>query len=93
MKIIFKNWALRFLIWVLIINLIITYLVATGALWVNGAFEHETKILYLGYLAFFLFVLSIAFIVMSIVRKEPKDYRFWVSIGLILFFGLINLFV
>ena len=86
MKIIYKNWALRFLIWVLIINCIIAYFVATGVIWVNGALEHETRILYLGYLATFLLVLAIIFTAISLYKKEPKDYKFWFSVILISFF-------
>lgn len=84
----FKKWAFHFIIWVVIINLIVSYLTAT---YVNSemfGIEDNTRavMLALGIVATVLLALSLFFILASIIRKEQKNYQFWIAlIGVILF--------
>ena len=87
----FKNWAFRFTIWIVIINLIIFYLTVD---YVNiPGFEDNTglRLYYLGFISLILLLLSITFIVISSVKKEIKDYKYWISIAGILIFVILPL--
>ncbi|GGG04562.1 hypothetical protein GCM10011344_01180 [Dokdonia pacifica] len=87
-KINFKSWAFRFMVWVIIINIIIAYLTATYV----GFFYTEDNtgqvIFRLGLVATLLLVLSILFIILSIIKKENRNYQFWVAtVGIFVFGG------
>jgi uncharacterized protein YhhL (DUF1145 family) len=90
-KITFKDWAFRFTIWILVINIITFYLTIN---YVNfpGA-ENNTGLIiyYLGIISLVLLLLSIAFIAISSVKKEKKNYKYWVSIIGIILFGVLPL--
>lgn len=95
-KINFKSWAFRFIVWVIIINGIVAYLTAT---YVNFLMAGDSTILVisrLGLVATLLLVLTLLFIILSIVKKEKRNYQFWVAaIGVLIFGGfpfLIHLF-
>lgn len=92
----FKKWAFRFTIWIIIINIVVTYLVVTYVDLFNTYDNTGEVILRLGLVATFLLVLSFLFIIISIVKKEKRNYQFWVAVIGILLFGvfsfLMNLF-
>ncbi len=87
MKINYKNWAFRFAIWIAIINVIVFYLVINTVSLI-GDVSYEKTIFYLGILATLMLVLCIIFIIISTIKKESKDYRYWLALTIILFFGI-----
>ncbi|WP_299680566.1 hypothetical protein [uncultured Dokdonia sp.] len=87
-KISFKKWAFHFMIWVIIINSIIYYLTAN---YVNKLMAGDSVIVVisrLGLVGALLLVLTLLFIILSIVKKEKRNYQFWIAaVGIFLFGG------
>lgn len=85
----FKKWGFHFMIWIIIINTIVYYLTVN---YVNRLMAGDSTILViaqLGLVATFLLVLSLIFMTLSIVKKEKRNYQFWIAaIGIFIFGGL-----
>jgi hypothetical protein len=90
-KIIFKNWAFRFMIWILIINVIIFYLTVTYVNLPGVKNGTASTLFYLGLLSSILLLFTIIFMVISIIKKERRNYKFWMPIIGILILGIIPL--
>jgi hypothetical protein len=86
-KINFKKWAFHFMIWIMIINGIVFYLTITHVNLFNMQDNTGEVILRLGLVATLLLVLSLLFIILSLVKKEKRNYQFWIAVFGILFFG------
>ena len=95
-KINFKKWAFHFTIWVIIINGIVAYLTVTYVSLFNTYNNTGEVISRLGIIATLLLVLSLLFIILSSVKKEKRNYQFWIAVVGVLVFGgfpfLMNLF-
>lgn len=87
----FRNWAFRFIIWLIIINGIIAYLIATHFNLPYTVDNTGEIISRLGLVATLLLVLSLLFIILSIVKKEKRNYKFWVVIVGLFVFGIAPL--
>lgn len=84
-KINFKKWAFRFTIWVIVINVVNFYLVINFDP-LGGGNATASTFFYLGTFASALLLMSFVFLIISSIKKEGKNYQFWISaIGLILF--------
>jgi hypothetical protein len=90
-KIIFKNWAFRFMIWIIIINVIVFYLTVTYVNFPGVENGTASTLFYLGLLSSILLLITIIFIVISIVIKEKRNYKFWMPIIGILILGILPL--
>jgi CDP-diglyceride synthetase len=90
-KINFKKWAFRFTIWILIINIITFYMTINYVDF--QSFEKNTglNLFYFGILNGILMILSVIFVIMSSVKKEKRNYQYWISIIGIVIFGIIPL--
>ena len=90
-KINFKKWAFRFTIWILIINIITFYMTINYVDF--QVFEKNTglNLFYFGILNGILMILSVIFVIMSSVKKEKRNYQYWISIIGIVMFGIIPL--
>ncbi|MEP0265866.1 hypothetical protein [Dokdonia sp.] len=87
-KVNFKKWAFHFMIWIIIINIITVYLLTTSASLFNTNHNTGEVVLRLGLVATLLLVLSLLFIILSLVKKEKRNYQFWIAaIGILLFGG------
>jgi len=49
------------------------------------------NLFYLGILSGILMILSVIFVIMSSVKKEKRNYQYWISIIGIVIFGIIPL--
>jgi len=87
----FKNWAFRFTVWIIIINLIVFYLTINYVDFPGFDDNTGLRLYYLGIISLILLILSISFIVISSIKKEVKDYKYWVSIAGIFIFGILPL--
>jgi heme/copper-type cytochrome/quinol oxidase subunit 3 len=94
-KISYKKWAFRFTIWILIINLV-TFFVA---FYLTVSYEDfpgvennsGLNLVYLEILSSIILLLSVIFIIISSVKKERRNYQFWISIIGIMLFGILPL--
>lgn len=85
-KINFKKWAFHFMIWIIIINSVVAYLTATYFNLSNSYNNTGEVITRLGILATLLLGLTLLFIILSSVKKEKRNYQFWIaSIGVFIF--------
>ncbi|PHR86709.1 MAG: hypothetical protein COA80_19435 [Leeuwenhoekiella sp.] len=64
----------------IIVNIAIYYLTSN---FVNDGSSEPTNIFYLTLVAFILLLLTLIFLIVSIVKKEERDYKFWFSLGTI----------
>ncbi len=90
-KLNYKKWALRFIIWILIINIATVYLTVNYVNFPGIEDSSGMNILLLRILGKVLLILSIIFIVISTVKKEEKNYQYWISISGIALFGIVPL--
>ncbi len=82
MQITYKNWAFRFVIWIVIINIVTFYVTIN---YISPFYEQarvQKGLWLLNLLANLLLVCTILFLVMSMVRKEKKNYTFWIALGI-----------
>ena len=90
-KINFKKWAFRFIVWILIINIITFYLTINYVDFPGVENNTGLNLFYLGLLSGILMILSVIFVIMSSVKKEKRNYQYWISIIGIVIFGIIPL--
>ncbi|WP_299157040.1 hypothetical protein [uncultured Tenacibaculum sp.] len=87
-KINFKKWAFRFTIWLLILNTAIAYLIINHTDFPGVENNTGIRILFFSILSTILLILCITFIIISTIRKEQKNYQYWISVIGILIFGV-----
>ncbi|MFK5982373.1 MAG: hypothetical protein QM499_05605 [Flavobacteriaceae bacterium] len=85
----FKKWAFRFMVWIIIINIISYYLTISYTNFFNEQANTAETLFYLGIIGTFLLFLSLIFIVLSSINKEKKNYQYWISIVGIFIFGIL----
>lgn len=90
-KINFKKWALHFTIWILIINIISFCLTINYVDFPNIENNTGRALFYFEIITSILLILTVIFIVMSSVKKEKRNYQYWVSITGLFLFGLLPL--
>ena len=86
----YRKWAFKFLIYVVLLNILVAYMVANAAVSTNvvitlDGFEtpKNTSIQYVGFLSLLgnvLFIAGIVLTILSVKSKEEKDYKYKVSI-------------
>jgi small-conductance mechanosensitive channel len=85
----FKKWAFHFMIWIIIINIITIYLTISYTSIFNTQNNTGEILLYFGIIATILLLLSITFIILSSIKKEKRNYQYWISIVGIFIFGVL----
>lgn len=85
----FKKWAFHFMIWVLIINIISFYLTISYTSIFNEGDNTAEVLFYFGILGTILLLLSLIFIIFSTIKKEKKNYQYWISIVGLVIFGIL----
>lgn len=90
-KLNYNKWALRFIIWIIIINIAIVYLTVNYVNFPRVENNNGMTLFFLRVLGNVLLLLSIIFITISSVKKEEKNYQYWISIAGIMLFGIIPL--
>ena len=85
----FKKWAFRFMIWILIINIISFYLTISYTSLFNEGDNTAEVLFYFGILGTVLLLLSLIFIIFSTIKKEKKNYQYWISIVGLVVFGVL----
>lgn len=86
-KISFKKWAFKFIIWIFIMNVVAFFIN------VNQLQFSETGLIVFGSLSFIILMLSFIFIVISSIKKEKRNYEYWISVIGISLFGILPLFI
>ncbi|WP_299603199.1 hypothetical protein [uncultured Aquimarina sp.] len=83
----YRTWSFRFLIYLLLLNILVAYMVATHVnlpITIEGYEKPEnntgTMLFILGGLTNLLFVAGAVLTVLSITKKEKRDYKYFVSI-------------
>ena len=88
-KINFKKWAFHFTIWSIIINGISLFFKINFNNSTGEIYNYEERIFYLSILSQLMLLLAIVFLVISIVKKEKRNYQFWTTLVYVLVFGII----
>lgn len=96
----FKNWSFRLLIYRIILEIYFTILNFNKPVVFNIGKKDEQAIDWsytiFEILIFITFVLGILFIIISIVKKEVKDYKFYIALighSIFLLFSILQLFL
>ena len=76
----YKKWAFRLLIYLIIINLLVTYLVMNFAVGFHDPGRFEQNIGILSLVANLILIVGIVFTILSIKNKEGKNYQFYISV-------------
>ena len=84
----FKKWAFHFMIWILIINIISFYLTISYTSLFNEGDKTAEVLFYFGILGTVLLLLSLTFIIFSTIKKEKKNYQYWIAVVGIVIFGV-----
>ncbi|MGJ8685643.1 MAG: hypothetical protein ACSHWW_13515 [Nonlabens sp.] len=82
----YKKWAFHFIIWVVIINLIKLFLLSNYANFprIQDSIPQVASALYL--LSIVLLIATLIYVIISVVKKETRNYQFWIAaIGFFLF--------
>jgi uncharacterized membrane protein YhdT len=87
----FKKWAFRFTIWILILNIITFYLTINYVDFPGVKNNTGLTLFYFGILGSILLLLSIIFVIFSTIKKEKRNYQYWISIIGIAIFGILPL--
>ena len=85
----FKNWAFRFTIWIVIINIISFFLTVNYTGFAGFNDNTGLTLYYLGIISLILLILTIVYIVISTIKKEIRDYKYWISLIGIFIFGIL----
>lgn len=85
----FKKWAFHFMIWIFIINVISFYLTISYTSIFNEGDNTAEVLFYFGILGTVLLLLSLIFIIFSTIKKEKKNYQYWISIVGLVIFGIL----
>ena len=85
----FKKWAFHFMILILIINIISFYMTISYTSLFNEGDNTAEVLFYLGISGTVLLLLSLIFIIFSTIKKEKKNYQYWISIVGIVIFGIL----
>jgi|GEM_PF-6577743 len=90
---VFKNWSLRMLIYSLILSLILAYLmtrlvVVASSFGLKSETSLDINVLIFAFSSTIFYYLGIVFLIISFVKKELKDYKFYLA-----FFGYLLSFL
>ncbi|SFW56255.1 hypothetical protein [Cellulophaga fucicola] len=89
----FKKWAFHFTIWSFIINGISLFFKINFNSITGEVYNYEERIFYLSILSQLMLLLAIVFLVISIVKKEKRNYQFWTTLVYALVFGIIPILI
>jgi uncharacterized membrane protein HdeD (DUF308 family) len=76
----FKKWAFRFLIYIIILNIIIYYMVINFASGFDDPEKLNQNLTLTSIIGILLLLAGIVFISMSLIKKEEKNYQYYISI-------------
>jgi len=80
MQITYKNWAFRFTVWIIIINIAAFWMTLHYNSLLYDQSQVIKKVWLLSLLGNLLLVGIILFLILSIVKKEKRNYKFWISL-------------
>ncbi|GAB4161553.1 MAG: hypothetical protein Tsb0033_19220 [Winogradskyella sp.] len=76
----YKKWSFRLLIYLIIINALVAYLVMNFAIGFHDIERFEQNIGILSLVANLILIVGIVFTILSIKNKEGKNYQFYFSV-------------
>ncbi|MFD1015505.1 hypothetical protein [Winogradskyella rapida] len=76
----YKKWSFRLLIYLIVINVLVAYLVMNFAVGFHDVGRFEQNIGILSIVANLILIVGIVFTVLSIKNKEGKNYQFYFSV-------------
>ncbi|EDP95207.1 hypothetical protein U8527_13395 [Kordia algicida OT-1] len=75
----YNKWAFHFSIWIVIIFIVQTYLTIDYNAFTYNVERFVQVMGYLSIISLVLFLLTFIFLLVSIIKKLPKNYQFWIS--------------
>ncbi len=76
----FKKWAFRFLVYLIFINIAAFYLGVNFANGFDNLDLYESKMTILSLLGTILLLAGIIFTILSVTKKEKKNYQYYISL-------------
>lgn len=90
----YKKWAFKLLIYLIIINITVAYLVFNYAVGIHDAGRFQQNIMILALVGNIILIVGTVLTILSIKNKEEKNYQYYASvIGYLLFIVLTVLFL
>ena len=87
----YKRWAFKFLIYLVVLNIAVAYLVVNFAEGLNHSTRFNQNILILSVVGAVIHITGVIFTILSIVKKEEKNYQYYISIVGYIFFTVSSI--
>jgi polyferredoxin len=76
----YRSWSFRFLIYILLLNVLIIYLTITLIDLDSHIENYYIRMLVLSAMIWFLLIAGVVLTILSVKNKEKKDYKFHLSV-------------
>lgn len=76
----YKKWSFRFFIYIILLQCVAFYRTINFAAGIDDTADFELKTSILSLVNILLFIVGVIFTILSIVKKEKKDYKYFISI-------------
>ena len=88
----YKKWSFKFLIYIILLNLLIAYLIATTPIGLGNSEQTlELRLIVLSFVNIALIISGIVLTILSFKNKEEKNYQYNISVYGYPIFILINM--
>lgn len=76
----YKKWSFKLFLYLIIINIVVTYLVINFATGLHDSSRFNQNIGLLSIVGNLILLIGVVLTILSIVNKEEKNYQFYISI-------------
>lgn len=87
----YKKWSFRLLIYLIIINITVAYLVVNYAVGIHDEGHFKRNIRILDLVGIVILIIGVVLTILSIKNKEEKNYQYYAAIIGYLFFTIMAL--
>lgn len=87
----YKRWAFNFLIYLVILNIAVAYVVINFAEGLHDSVRFSQNMLIFSVIGTVILIAGIIFTILSIVKKEEKNYQYYISIIGYIFFTVSSI--
>ncbi|CAL2103680.1 conserved membrane protein of unknown function [Tenacibaculum sp. 190130A14a] len=87
----YKRWAFKFLIYLVVLNIAVAYLVINFAEGLHDSARFNQNMFIFSTIGTIILVTGVIFTILSIVKKEEKNYQYYISIVGYIFFLVLSI--
>lgn len=87
----YKRWAFRFLIYLIVLNIIVFYLVVNFMDGFQDSVKFNQNMFIFSSIGTIILITGVIFTILSIVKKEEKNYQYYISIVGYIFFIVLSI--